>query len=138
MDLYTLQQLCIYWQKKLRLQDWDIHLSIERRHNMDIENTTACSTYNICAKKAWIQILDPIDYHTNGFYQDIEQSLIHELIHLHFSPLSIDYSNEKCPWYMEAGIDAIATSLVEINRVKKKQKKLLKQFRKTYSIVEVV
>lgn len=119
MDEYDLQQKCIYWQKQLHLQDWDITPRIERRHNMDVDNVTGTCTYNLNAKKARIQILDPIDYNEDEFSKDLEQTLVHELLHLHFSGWTLISENSECPWHAEQGIDAIAQALVNINRDKK-------------------
>ncbi len=75
------------WQQRLRVQDWNITVSLERRTDFQDFNCYAEIDYFTPNKSATIKILDPIDivdeHHETPLAQyDWERSLIHELIHL--------------------------------------------------------
>lgn len=76
------------WQRDLRLLDW--RLQVEYVRNLRAANGQP--VYGLCsrhvdAKRALIQIRDP----ETPFGSDdpsVEETLIHELVHLHFAPLA--------------------------------------------------
>jgi hypothetical protein len=69
------------------------------------------------AKKAFIKILDPIDYPGECvFPQDQEKTLVHELLHLHLAAWTDDSENGRTPVHGEQAIDCIAEALVEMKR----------------------
>jgi hypothetical protein len=69
-------------------------------------------TFNINARDAVIKILDPIDY--DGEY-DLEWTVVHELLHLHFAGWTAA-NNYECPISAEQGIDAIAQALTKLEK----------------------
>lgn len=106
-----------YWQKRLRLRDWEVAFSIRRARDMDLEDCQGECHWNIQSKLAWIHILDPVDYEPNKeFPQDMEKTLVHELLHLHFAPFTADNDNEMVDTAQEQAIDLIARALVETER----------------------
>ncbi|UAK17567.1 hypothetical protein [Sporolactobacillus terrae] len=112
-----LQDKLNYWQKKLRLQDWQIAISIVRARDFELEECQGECHWNIQSKLAWIHILDPVDYEPNkAFPQDMEKTLVHELLHLHFAPINADTENELIDVAQEQAIDLIARALVETER----------------------
>ena len=76
------------WQKRLRLQDWDIKAEIKRGRDMRHDYpVSGLNTITVCAKLAHIRLLDPLDYDCETEPQDHERTLVHELIHMHLQPL---------------------------------------------------
>ena len=89
MTLEELQNLCVKWQRILRLQDWDVEIVFVRQSEID-EADARCFP-NLSRKEAKIKILDPMDFHGErlegaGSSSNIETLVIHELIHLHYEP----------------------------------------------------
>lgn len=63
-------------------------------------------------RNALILIVDPLDQPTGGMrLYNIEETLIHELLHLHFAPLDI---SESLTLAEEQAINAIARALVNL------------------------
>ena len=81
-----LRKACRKWQKVMRLQDWDIVCKIQRTKGMNMENVEGSCTWNVMNKTAVIRILDPVDYPDNEWEQNMEETLVHELMHLHSAP----------------------------------------------------
>lgn len=110
----NLDELLAEWQKTLRLQDWGIQVLLGRIFDMVDENTTGQCTWRLSNKTALIRILDPSDYNPSFLRPcDVEKTLVHELLHLHFAPF--------CPLGSETdlheqAIEAIATGLVKAKR----------------------
>lgn len=102
-----------HWQRTLRLQDWDIVVKL--RPFREMINCVGETTYNRSKKQAIVTLLDPDDNDGNDdFPYDMEQTLVHELLHLHFE----DGGNtpEECPVDFEQGINAVSAALVALNR----------------------
>lgn len=111
--------LCREWQGRLRLQDWDIHVSIVRARDMKTENALGeVYAWNTAKKAAAVHLLDSIDYPADQpATQDMERDLVHELLHLHFLVLSEGYKEDsKEQLELERGVDAISKALVELRR----------------------
>lgn len=107
-----LKQRMYEWQRRLRLQDWIIDLKLERGFVMgELIGKVQPYTHN---KRAVISLLDPEDYSpTDLLPYDMECVLIHELLHLHFWPLTKrDGENE----FEEQAINAIAEALIALDR----------------------
>lgn len=85
--IYTEDELrakCAEWQKILRLQDWDVRVSIVRENQMLTKESNAEINVNVQHKLARLRVIDPIDYHPDNLNpQDMEKSLVHELLHIH-------------------------------------------------------
>ena len=109
-----LEVLLDEWIKRLRLQDWDISVGIYRTTDFYNEGVGE-NTYNISSAKSTIRIIDPCDYPKNTkFPQDMETSLVHELLHLkfaHFEP-NDNTSLQHTMW--ERTIQTMARTLVEM------------------------
>lgn len=85
-----LETLLKYWQEILRLQDWDIKVRLARHYEMSSTDQGDCSFLE-SKKTAVIQVLDSADYNpTHAWPQDQEQTLVHELIHLHLCYTATD------------------------------------------------
>lgn len=66
--------------------------------------------------RAVIKILDPSDYPQTPFEQDMEISLVHELLHLHFALFEPKTDDSLEFLIMESTIEQLANILVEMKR----------------------
>jgi hypothetical protein len=106
-----LEQKLKEWQKRLRLQDWIIQVRIARANELP-ENSMGCVHAVLPKKMASIKVLDPIDYdHSLMVPQDMEDTLVHELLHLHLEPILQGIDDSK---YIEVeqAIESISFGLV--------------------------
>ena len=76
------------WQKRLGLDDWTMTLQVVRQREIN-PNAWGSSHWDIHAKTATIQVLDPRDYNLKGtdLRLDMECTIVHELVHIQVSPL---------------------------------------------------
>lgn len=104
--------MCAKWQEILRLQDWDVKTGIFRSRDMTLGGEGECE-WNLERKMASIRLMNPIDYPEGAMIpMDMENTLVHELLHLHFAPFfSEDKSIEQ-----EQAINAITDGLVKLSR----------------------
>jgi hypothetical protein len=106
-----LQQKCNEWQKRLRLQDWIITVKICRYHETD-EGRQAEVTWALSKKMASIKVVNSNDYPPDCMApQDMENALVHELLHLHFAPLT---KGQEDDLYIqeEHAIESITSGLI--------------------------
>jgi hypothetical protein len=112
-----LRQKCAEWQKILRLQDWIVTTKISRERDMEESDRNAEIEANLPKRMATIRILDPVDYPPNLVEeQDMELSLVHELLHIHLFPLFADREDEIRMVAEEQAIEAISRGLIELSR----------------------
>lgn len=111
--------LCAEWQQILGLQDWDVKPGIYRASRFNVAEAQAECNWTLKKKTALIRILDPTDYPENIMWpQDLEQSLVHELLHLHMAPFDDTKSGSPEEIMMEQATDLIAKALVRLKRQK--------------------
>lgn len=112
-----LQELVARWQETLRLRDW--RLNVQYVRGLAAPDGTPC--HGIChphvdAKRAVISIRDP-ETPVSAADPDVEQTLIHELLHLHFAPLA-DNSNagitaeEQAVWAITEAFASVTDAAV--------------------------
>lgn len=117
-EIELLQRLKV-WQERLRLQDWDIEASIRRASEMEGEVVGSVS-WSLSRKQASISILDQNDYPDDRMgYRDMENDLIHELIHIHLAPIHEHFGSlgngEMNPMYTmfeEQAIESLTSALL--------------------------
>ena len=115
MTIEQLRDRCAYWQKVLRLQDWDIQLSLVRQ--WDVPDAFGTCDANLIKKIARIKILDPVDDGDPHDYEeyDAEKTLVHELLHVHFEPFAKkDDSPEETAQHQV--VHVLAYALVGLDR----------------------
>jgi len=118
-ELQELQLLMKYWQERLRLQHWDVKLKIVRAADFSQESARGENNWEQSTAESVIHILDPADWPKDTpFEQDMEITLVHELLHLHFSPFDNTAKESQEKIMLERAIDHIAKALVEVRRRK--------------------
>ena len=111
------QQACKEWQKRLYLRDWDIRVKIVRGDSMPIPEIQANAACTFSNKQALVKLLDPIDYpRDTEWEQDQEQSLVHELLHLHCWGFSDADAASPKGIAEEQMVDALAKAFINIMR----------------------
>lgn len=105
------------WAKRLRLQDWQIMVTIERARDMPLEGKSGCVKWFVQDKSAHIMLLDPLDYVPNPYEeQDHEETLVHELLHLHFQHFENTEPGTLADTMLEQTINILSALLVEQHR----------------------
>lgn len=111
-----LDEALAYWQDALRLRDWRLKAEISYRQDMlDDEGVAACSPAleNKCAH---IALIHPSNFPDSPWPQDHEQSLVHELLHLHTEPIMPTEYDEARDIANEQAIECISWGLVKLKR----------------------
>lgn len=118
MSQEELQKLCAIWQRRLRLQDWQVKLVVERfwDHQKDDELSFARCHWFLHKKQARISMLDPGDFDPSDFeHEPVEKSLVHELVHLHLAELTEPLEKDTPQWRaMEQAVHALASALYDL------------------------
>lgn len=114
-DIIKLQELCREWQARLNLEEWNVAVGINRSADMHPDN---CGQIDFEPETctATISILDPIDWLNPVFPQDMEHTLVHELLHIRFAPFEPkdESSLEYILWHRE--INTLAGIMVRLKR----------------------
>ena len=111
-----LQSLCSEWQKTLRLQDWDIRARFVKHYRFPQSKQGEVSCVEE-QKTALIRILVPEDYEPDQEWpQDIEQTLVHELVHVHFIAFTDSEKGSAKDLALEQGVELTAWALVNLKR----------------------
>lgn len=113
MNLKTLQQFCQKWQQILKLMDWDV--SVKVVSSEEIDDAEGLVTWDLGKKVADIKIAKPEEYSTDAMRpHNIEHTLVHELLHLHFAPFNVKAGLKATS--QEQAINAIAEALVNLKK----------------------
>ena len=113
--LEQLQTLLEYWQRQLRLQDWDITLKV--KHAWEVEEGVIAHVLDQPARKeAIVTILDPGERDRpdwNEVDKTPEFDLVHELVHI-----AIPGPHHGEPGYerYEQGVNVVSKALVFLKR----------------------
>lgn len=108
----TLVKLLETWQKILRLQDWDIKLKVVT----NLDGCLARCEPNPKYKTAVITFCTKTPGHLED-NSDLEITLVHELLHIHHSPVSFLIKEDSWEdWSAESMIDQLAHALVALHR----------------------
>lgn len=115
-DVEEMIQYCHWWQKVLRLEHWDVRCFIARKADIK-PNSQAYVSWTLQSAQAVLKLMDPIDYDPGTpFAQDHEESLVHELLHLHVASFDITKVDSLEETYMERAVCHISKALVELKR----------------------
>jgi hypothetical protein len=99
------------WKNRIGLRDWDVKVDIVRYFELIDEEALATVTYKVSKKQAVIKLRDPNDIEPNKHFPiNMEMSIIHELLHLHFAPLGITADN----LHEEHAVNALTLALFDL------------------------
>jgi hypothetical protein len=116
-EKYAAERLSV-WQKRLNLQDWNISLLVARATELK-PKTLGNIHWDSEKKTAVIRVLDPADYKLpfSEMLQDLEFTVVHELIHLELSPvLSPLQRNDANRREEEHAVNHMADALLKLDR----------------------
>lgn len=119
LTIEQLQQKCTEWQQRLRLQDWEVQIVIRRERDFAVANRSGEVDWTLSKKMAVIRILDQADYGPGIMVpQDMENDLVHELLHLLFAPFSGKLDEDSLEYTtMEQAINTLSAAMVELERM---------------------
>lgn len=115
-----LDELRREWQKTLRLQDWKITSKFVTPGEMPkgYQDSVGYNEIKLHAKQSNIKILDPelANAERRERAADVEDTLVHELIHCHVQPFWTP--DEPMNTLIEQMIEVVAGALVGLKRKK--------------------
>lgn len=122
LDETVLAARCEYWQRVLRLQDWDVRLDIARMADLGVGTLGECDPSAV-KRQAKITLLDERDLGPQKFWFDGESwdweiTLVHELLHLHLHDVVGKDYQTPAGLAAERAIHAISKALVALERAK--------------------
>lgn len=104
-----------FWQRVLRLQDWEIQASIVTVREMRNDDEDGACEWLHAKKRAVIRILAEADYPAGvDWPQDQERTLVHELLHLHVGSFYRPEEGSKEEELMEQAIHALSLALLDL------------------------
>lgn len=103
------------WQQRLQLQDWKVEVRLVRIWQLE-PHTLGHIHWSRARRTATIKVLDPVDYNLprSRIADDIELSVVHELIHLQLSSLTMD--DKASTAVEEQVVNRLANTLVDLER----------------------
>jgi hypothetical protein len=111
-DQDELDRALEFWQGRLRLRDW--HIKARLMPTCDLPLAGQCHQF-LTTKEAAIDIQHPPTNEAaiSGYAPNQEQVLVHELLHIHFTPSCPDRKECQLKYDLwEQGIDEIAKCFV--------------------------
>ena len=120
-ERYAVERLAV-WQQRLNLNDWNISLVVARAAELK-PKTLGNIHWDTEKKTATLRVLDPADYKLpfNEVLQDLEFTVVHELIHLEYSPvLSPLQRNDANRRDEEHAVNHLADALLKLARDREK------------------
>lgn len=112
------------WQKRLFLQDWEIQILHAEPHELYQNSRLAEVEYSTAAKEATIRICHPNPTVSETINQDVEFSIVHELLHLHFVAAQKFIEPDTAEHVMhEIAINQVSKALVNLRRTAKRKKR---------------
>lgn len=128
-----------YWQSLLRLDDWKLTLVIRRARDMTQESALAETRWSRTLKTASVTLMDPTDWTPDdlvnrrqlsisndekAFLYEVDSDIIHELLHLHFTPRKMEEflrSDKESLDNLEIAINMMASALVDLEYRERKE-----------------
>jgi hypothetical protein len=112
----NLQEMLAYWQKVLRLGDWDIDAELVPFGELE-DGTMACNMVDLHMRVAKVSVCRPEDqscFKGLLWEYDMERLLIHELIHIPLLAWEPEGELEECNH--EFAINLLSQALVGLKR----------------------
>ena len=120
MTIEELRERCVYWQQRLRLQDWDVYVEYVRKDATD-DWWGELSCREIQHRYAKVRIVEPGSFLAADWPRektDPEYILVHELLHIYTEGiLGVPPPGEQvdrdgvCNHWAEQMADAVAQAL---------------------------
>ena len=108
-----LNELCKKYQKMLKIQDWDIDVSLVEQRTMEGRDGTV--DWSRSFRRAHVRIPKPDTWSSNFFHtkQDMRLSLLHELVHIVFAFADPGYEKSDVKQQLwETAIDSVAQAIL--------------------------
>jgi hypothetical protein len=118
-ESFATERLAV-WQQRLNLQEWTISIVIARATDLK-PKTLGNIRWDLPKKTAVIRVLDPADYHLpyQDMLQDMEFTVVHELIHLELAPVLSDLQRSEANRREEEhSVNHVADALLKLDRGK--------------------
>ncbi|HEV3198396.1 MAG TPA: hypothetical protein VGZ73_10820 [Bryobacteraceae bacterium] len=118
-ESYINERLAL-WQQRLNLQDWNITVAMARTGELK-PKTLGNIHWDLPKKTALIHVLDPADYKLpfHEMLQDMEFTVVHELIHLELAPILSDLQRSDANRREEEhSVNHMADALLKLDRAK--------------------
>jgi len=116
-ESFTSERLWV-WQKRLNLQDWNVNVVMSRTGDLK-PKTLGNIHWDLEKKTATIRVLDPADYKLpfKEMLQDMEFTVVHELIHLNFAPVTSEFNRSDANRREEEhAVNHMADALLKLDR----------------------
>jgi len=116
-ESFTAERLWV-WQKRLNLQDWNIQVVVVPASELK-PKTLGNVHWELDKKTATIRVLDPADYRLpfKEMLQDMEFTVVHELIHLELAPVLADlHRSDANRRDEEHAVNHVADALLNLGR----------------------
>lgn len=113
-----LRKLAAVWQDQLRLRDWDLDVRYADIMTMSEDGELAWGRSWIFPtfREATILILQPGDYIHGEGQDEIEDTLVHEMLHVYSTPMRGDNTDPQLSTLEEQMLNALATLLVRLRK----------------------
>lgn len=118
-----LRARCDEWQRLLRLQDWTVVVKrVRASEYRDGASLAGRCEFNVEKRAAIVKLTEPEDYQAQAnkdfeAVQDMELTLVHELLHLYFAPLNRVIARDSLEErFEENAVHALADALVGLKR----------------------
>ena len=115
-NINHLEGLLEEWKSILHLEQWDIELKRSRQRDFLEGDNQGEITFNKVECQAIIHILDPFDWVDTPFKQDMEKTLVHELLHIIYADFEPEDPNSLQYTLWHRSIDSMARALVSLKR----------------------
>ena len=116
-ESFTSERLWV-WQKRLNLEQWNISVVTSRTAELK-PKTLGNIHWDFEKKTATLRVLDPADYRLpfKDMLQDMEFTVVHELIHLNFAPVVSDFQRSDANRREEEhAVNHMADALLKLDR----------------------
>lgn len=116
MSEAELKELCALWQKRLRLQDWNVSLAVKSAE--DMEDGFAAIRPQLESKKAVMHVRQPGDVSSldTQLGYDIEEYIAHELLHLHMEEFTPEDHDSHEYQAIEQAVGILADCMIRLSR----------------------
>lgn len=112
-EAFVSQKLWV-WQKRLKLQDWNINVKVVRGWELK-PRTLGNIHWDTEARKATLRVLDLVDYKLGypEVLKDLEFTIVHELVHLQLSSLPRSEASRSAE---ERAVNVLTEALLTLDR----------------------